>query len=331
MDRTNPPLIDLHEDIGYYIYLGGKHDMEVRREDRHGDIPGYLDANMKIVVGAIFALQRGYTPMGGEVMRRYGEGAGDIYIRPSMPMAAALDVISIYKWLVRRYEEFRLVTGRSDIDGKGIGILMGLEGTEYLDDPGDIYLYKDLGIRLIGLTWNYDTKYAASCMSSKDYGLTGSGEVLLSLAEDEGIVIDLAHSSRKTMLEVLETHSDPVLISHSNYAGLVKHQRNVDDEVLDRLASNGGVIGFTYIRQTIGENPGADALARHIDAVAQRFGDDIVAIGTDLFGCNPPEDLRRIEMITNLYNALEGLGWTRSRIEKLAYKNAERVLRRVLE
>ncbi len=305
--------------------------MESRREDRHGDIPGYLDANVKIVVGAVFALQRGYTPMGGEVMRRYGEGAGDIYIRPSMPVASALDVISIYKWLVRRYEEFRLVTRRSDIDGKGIGILMGLEGTEYLDDPGDIYLYKDLGIRLVGLTWNYDTKYAASCMSSKDYGLTGSGEVLLSLAEDEGIVIDLAHSSRRTMLEVLETHSDPVLISHSNYAGLVRHQRNVDDEVLDRLASNGGVIGFTYIRQTIGENPGADALATHIDAVAQRFGDDIVAIGTDLFGCNPPDDLRRIEMITNLYNALEGLGWTRSRIEKLAYKNAERVLRRVLE
>ncbi len=330
MEGLNPPLIDLHEDIGYYIYLGGKHDMEVKRKDRHGDIPGYLEANVKLLVGAVFALQRGYASMGGEVMKGYGEGAGDIYIRPSSPKAAALDVITIYKWLVRRYGEFRLVTNRSDLDGEGIGIILGLEGTEYLDDPGDIYLYKDLGVRLIGLTWNYDTRYAASCMSRRDYGLTGSGEALLSLAEAEGIVIDLAHSSRNTMLEVLETHSDPVLISHSNYAGLVKHQRNVDDEVLDRLASNGGVIGFTYIRQTIGEKPSAESLARHIDTVAERFGDEVVAVGTDLFGCNPPDDLKRIEMITNLYRALEGLGWTRERLERLAYRNAERVFRRVL-
>jgi len=330
MGVANPPLIDLHEDIGYYIYLGGKHDLENRREDRHGDIPGYLEANMRLIVGAVFALERGYTPMGRNVMKGYGEGGADIYIKPSMPKASALNVLMIYKWLLRRYRVFRPVTRASDLEGEGIGIILGLEGTEYLDDPSDIYLYKDMGIRLIGLTWNYDTRYAASCMSKKDYGLTGSGEVLLSLARSEGIVIDLAHSSRGTMIEVLETHSDPVLISHSNYAGIKRHERNVDDEVLERLAGNGGVIGFTYIQQTIGDEPSAASLARHIDAVAERFGDDVVAIGTDLFGCNPPDDLRRIEMISNLYRELEKLGWDMDRLEKLTYRNPLRVFRRVL-
>ncbi len=331
MENT-PPLFDLHEDLGYHIYIHGEYRLDMDNDDKPADIPSYRRANTKVFVGAVFALPRGYSKYGSTIEAMYGfkGDARDIYIRPSMPKAHALDVIMIYHWLVRRYSDFKILW-RWDPDPNKINIVLGLEGTDYLDEPGDIYLYQLLGIRLLGLTWNYDTRFAATCMSRKDYGLTGLGSELIDLCEELGIVVDLAHASRNTMLDVLSVASKPVVISHANYNGVYRHPRNVDDRVLERLDENRGVIGFTYIKETIGERGSVEELALHIDAVARQYGHDLVALGTDLFGCNPPDKLTRIDGVTHLYNELLKLDWTWEMINKFSYGNAERVFSEVIK
>ena len=329
MNLDNIRLIDLHEDLGYHIFNGRlSKPFDEEDEKRHGDIPSYRKANTFIVVGAIFPMNYGDSPYSQRISKMYGEGKSIFNISPVGLSTKVIQILSIYWRLVREYpEDLNIIRTLGDIESSKVNILLGLEGTDGLDDIGMITPLYLAGLRLVGLTWNFDTKYAASCVSTRDYGLTGYGLELINELNRLGIIIDLAHSSRKTMLDTLEESSLPVVNSHSNYGKLVKHPRNVDYEVLDALRSNRGVIGFTLIRETIGGNKDLEALARHILAVRDDIGKDVIAFGSDFFGCKPPEDLNRIDKISNLYQRLLDLGFTKDDIERFAWKNAYRVIR----
>jgi membrane dipeptidase len=52
-----------------------------------------------------------------------------------------------------------------------------------------------------------------------------------------GILVDLSHVSKKTMLDVLNTTRSPVIFSHSSAWALCNHTRNVQDDVLELVVS----------------------------------------------------------------------------------------------
>jgi membrane dipeptidase len=47
-----------------------------------------------------------------------------------------------------------------------------------------------------------------------------------------GLLVDLAHVSKKTMLDTLNVSQSPVIFSHSSAWALCNHTRNVQDDVL---------------------------------------------------------------------------------------------------
>ncbi|CAF4906298.1 unnamed protein product, partial [Rotaria magnacalcarata] len=47
------------------------------------------------------------------------------------------------------------------------------------------------------------------------------------------MLVDLAHVSKQTMLEVLSISRSPVIFSHSSAYSLCNHTRNVQDDVLE--------------------------------------------------------------------------------------------------
>ena len=49
------------------------------------------------------------------------------------------------------------------------------------------------------------------------------------------------------MRQVLDVSEAPVIFSHSSARGVVDHPRNVSDDVLARMAKNGGVVNVTFI------------------------------------------------------------------------------------
>ena len=60
-----------------------------------------------------------------------------------------------------------------------------------------VRIFDRLGLRAVGLTCNFDMRYASSCMSKKDDGLTGKGEQLVEEANQRhGVIVDLAQSIR---------------------------------------------------------------------------------------------------------------------------------------
>ncbi|HID41393.1 MAG TPA: peptidase, partial [Pyrodictium sp.] len=223
MTFSMPKLIDLHQDLGYHI-LNGRLSRSLDEDDvnRHGDIPAYRRANLYIFVGAIFPMNVGDSPYSSRISRIYGEESQLFNITPFGSSTNIFQILSIYWRLVREYpSDLNIIRMADDISDNKINILLGLEGTDGLDDVSMVTPLYLAGLRLIGLTWNFDTKYAASCLSKKDYGLTGYGMELLNELNRLGIIIDLAHSSRNTMLEVIEESSLPVLNSHSNYKEIV--------------------------------------------------------------------------------------------------------------
>ncbi|MEM1946635.1 MAG: membrane dipeptidase [Candidatus Caldarchaeum sp.] len=211
-----------------------------------------------------------------------------------------------------------------------VGFLIAVEGAEPLEDVEDLEIFYKLGVRFLQLTWNFDNKYAATCMSKKDYGLTGDGEDLIHFCNELGVIVDLAHASKRATVEALSASKLPAIVSHANAKAVCNHVRNLDDEELEVLKKNGGVVGVTLIPPTISNQPSVKGLADHIMYIYERFGADILAVGTDFFGLlymDEPAGLEDITKVSNLWTELLNRGVSEDDIEKIAYRNAVKVVK----
>jgi len=256
------------------------------------------------------------------------------------PQIQVFEHIKVYYSLSEAYN-IKIVETLKDVDevvkssDYRLGFLIHVEGADAVDDPYDLVLLKKLGVRSLGITWNYNNKWGSSCFSSKDYGLTPEGEELIKYANSLGIVVDLAHASKKTMIDVLQISKKPVMVSHANIKSLHDHKRNVDDEILELLYSNRGVIGLSFVSSFISpkKRPSVDDLVNHFMYIYERFGSSIIAIGTDfhgLLGLSGPEGLESVDKVQALLDTLRNRGLKESDIRKIAYENALRLLENVL-
>ena len=323
------PIIDLHEDISYY-YISGAEGLEFGLEEfdkdmpkRHADIPKFKKAHVKLIFSSVFYLLPTLS------LKTRGR------IRALTPKAAcltALEHIKVYYRLVDAYpNDLTLILSEEDIyevmEGDKIGFLISMEGAYALEDVEDLQIYYNLGIRSLQLTWNLGNKYAAPCTATKDYGLTDEGVELIQKANRLGVIVDLAHASKKTHLEAAETSKLPLINSHVNPRKMHETPRNIDDEMYEAIRKTGGVAGFMCA--LIGGENDIEAYARNIIYVYENFGPDIIAIGTDYFGLintKTPKGLEDITKFRKLFKLLIEKGMSGEDVEKLAYKNALRVI-----
>ncbi len=330
-----PPLIDLHEDIAdYYSWMGAGQRLGGFDEDLEGrqtDIPKYMRSNTRIVFAAIF------PGMGTSFFRRE---KGQARWRPGIVFRGAI----LYVW-----EQLRLYYSLTKTYGIGIvldggaaedivessewrlGFILHLEGADALTDPLDLEMLYMLGLRSIGLTWNHDNRFAASCMTRKDYGLTRLGEELVEEANRLGVIVDLAHASPRAAVEAAQASKKPVIVSHTGVASVYNSPRNIGEEVLEAVYQSRGVIGIGFLPSFYGKKkPGVEDVVEHIMHVYERYGGEMLAIGSDyhgMMGYTGPKGLERIDGIKLLYEKLLERGVKEADLEGLAYRNALRVIK----
>lgn len=66
-----------------------------------------------------------------------------------------------------------------------------------------------------------------------------------------GMLVDLAHVSKKTMRDALETSAAPVIFSHSSAYAICNNTRNVPDDILQLVTQNGGVVMVNFFTSYI--------------------------------------------------------------------------------
>jgi membrane dipeptidase len=146
--------------------------------------------------------------------------------------------IAAVEALVEQHPEaFLIVRRHSDIarakrENK-IGIMPGFQYTAFLEEkPERIEMFRQLGVRIMQLTYNNRSIFGDGCLEPGNAGLSKAGIAAVKKMNDLGVAVDLSHSGYRTTSEGIAESAKPVLISHSGCAAVFAHPRNKPDAIL---------------------------------------------------------------------------------------------------
>ncbi|MDX6694295.1 MAG: rane dipeptidase [Blastocatellia bacterium] len=213
------------------------------------------------------------------VDKKYATGGGSA--------RRALDQIDwVYRSAERYPDQLLMATSVADIrrakkEGK-VAALMGIEGGHAIENS--LFALRDfyrLGVRYMTLTHNNTNDWADSARDeAKHNGLTDFGKEVVREMNRLGMLVDVSHVSDKTMSDVLDVSTAPIIASHSSAQALNNHPRNVSDALLRRIAKNGGVVMVNFYPSFIdqkhldADRARDERLKTQLDALAARYKDD---------------------------------------------------------
>jgi membrane dipeptidase len=231
-------LVDGHNDLPWEVRVNKSHPMDVAAYDLRGVVAGQTD------------LKR---------LREGGIGAQfwSVYVPGELPGGFArtqLEQLDIARRIIARYPEvLRPALSSTDIRAAKragrLGSLLGMEGGHVIENSlGALRMYYELGARYMTLTHNVHTDWADSAALPPIHGgLTPFGESVVLEMNRLGMFVDLSHVADATMDDALRVSKAPVIFSHSSARAICDVPRNVPDDILKRLPSNGGVVMITFV------------------------------------------------------------------------------------
>lgn len=354
---TRHPLIDGHNDLAWAIREAGD-DLDALGLDRggaptHTDWPRATSGQLGAQFWSVYA-------------------PGDLPHPEAV--VATLEQIDRVKRLVGRYPaRLGLATSASEVEAVfasgRIASLLGAEGGQSIASSlGVLRCLYELGVRYLTLTHNHNVGWADAATDVPDCGgLTDFGRDVVAEMNRLGMLVDCSHVAASTMNAVLDVARAPIIFSHSGARALCSAPGNVPDDVLARLATNGGVCmavfapGFVsqevwdYVLQAqeaavaAGLDPRApegwsflDAYRRqhpapratlaqvadHVDHLRAVAGVEHVGIGADFDGVPTlPEGLDDVSRYPALFAELADRGWSDADLVALAGGNLLRALR----
>ncbi|MGI9035781.1 MAG: membrane dipeptidase [Pyrinomonadaceae bacterium] len=265
--------------------------------DGHNDIPSPMyDEDYDLATPTVGKFHKDGDPFHSDLQRFRQSGitgeffsiyvSGD-FVKTGGSASHALGLIDATYRAVEKYpQEFNLCTTVADIrlakkQGK-ICALMGIEGGHAIENSlADLREFYRLGVRYMTLTHNNTNDWAdAHHDEPRNNGLSDFGKDVVREMNRLGMLVDISHVSAKTMADVLDVSTAPIIASHSNARGLNDHTRNVPDDILKRIAKNGGVVminfypSFLDARTNKEENERAARLKPQFDALKEKYKDN---------------------------------------------------------
>jgi membrane dipeptidase len=210
-------------------------------------------------------------------------------------VTAVLEQIDLARLMISRYPDaLELALTAADVEriftAGRLASLLGAEGGHAIAGSlGVLRMLYALGVRYLTLTHNANVGWADSATDEPAAGgLTDFGRDVVREMQRIGMLVDLSHVSPDTMHDALDVAAAPVIFSHSSARAVCDSPRNVPDDVLARLAGNGGVCMVTFVPGFVSAEC-ADWLAG-LKAEAARRGVDPKDLG-QLFSLKPEWEL----------------------------------------
>lgn len=170
--------------------------------------------------------------------------------------------------------------------GPAFGML-SLEGVDGLE--GNLFYARlcfELGVRFLGITWNYANWAADGVLEPRNGGFTERGRKLIEWCNGSGMLLDVSHLAAAGFWELTELSRRPFIASHSNAAAVCGHPRNLSDDQIKAMIAMNGRIGLTFVPWFVREGGGAnrDDIRRHIEHVCGLGGTGVLMFGSDFDG-----------------------------------------------
>jgi microsomal dipeptidase-like Zn-dependent dipeptidase len=321
-------IADLHSDS-----LLWRRNPEKRWERGHVDLPRLREGGVDIqIFSAVTKSPRGLNFDGNDA-----DAPDDIKLLAYAQLWPQRTWNSIYEraafqaqrlQAIEKRSKNKLVIARkkSDLDqpeGTLITLLL-TEGSHPLEgDIANIARLYDEGYRAMGLQHFFDNELGGSMHGRSQAGLTKFGREAVLEMERRNIMIDVAHSSRQVVRDVLATVKAPIFISHGGtISGCPKTaNRNLPDDILKQIAARGGILGVGYFGGAICDiSP--KGIAKEIIHAVNLLGEDAVALGSDFDGTVTTSlDTSELAAITH---ELLAQGMAEPQIRKVMGENARR-------
>lgn len=350
-------IIDTHIDIPYRLKSKFE-DISKITETGHFDYPRAIEGGLDAAFMAIY------------IPSSYEEKGGSIELADTL--------INLVENLTKLYpDKFEMAYSPQDIvkqfGNNKISLPMGMEnGTPLQGDFKNLKHFYNRGIRYITLSHGEANHICDSSYdpNKKWNGLSPFGKSLIAEMNKLGMMIDISHVSDSTFYQVIELTKTPVIASHSSCRFYTPgFERNMNDDMIKKLAENGGVIQITFGSYFVSGNyqskmneldnyykennvkrysdegkkyydefmqknkidyGTSESLVNHIDHVVKLVGIDHVGLGSDFDGIGKlPDGIKDVSSYPQIIYELLKKGYSEIDIEKICSGNILRVWKEV--
>jgi membrane dipeptidase len=211
-------------------------------------------------------------------------------------------------------------------------------------DLARLKLWRDLGAIYLTLTHDGHNDLADAARpkpalgdgTAEHGGLSDLGRQAIAEMNRIGLIIDVSHAAKSSMMQAAALSRAPIAATHSCCRALCDHPRNLDDEQLDMLRAKGGLVQITALDAFL-RPPGADGkspatvadMVDHVDYAVRRIGIDHVGLSSDFDGGGGIPGWANAGETMNLTAELYRRGYGAREIDLLWSGNFRRLMRRV--
>jgi membrane dipeptidase len=249
------------------------------------------------------------------------------YLKPGQRFQAALEMVEVFhKQILKQNPKMKMVRSKKEIAAlkeDEIGAMLTLEGCEAIEeDLIKLHTLYQLGVRAVGLTWNWANAVADGALEPRAAGLTNFGRETVEFLNDHKIITDVSHLCERSFWDTIEIAKYPIA-SHSNTFSYCPHPRNLKDDQIKALINKGGVMGLTFVPPFLNQSGDAEIsdILRHLDHICSIGGENHVGFGSDFDGISETvKGLSSYRDYDNLVDALQK-HYSESQIRKFLFDN----------
>ena len=327
-------IIDLHCDTISEIYCKRKQrEIYLSENDLMVDINKLKKSDVMMQCFAMFTyLENVKNPF------EYVNELIDLYEKEIQGNSSQISFARSYEDIIRNKEA-----------GKISAMLTIEEGEAIEGNIKNLEHFYNRGVRMMSLTWNFENSIAYSnkkiinkdgdieLISETEKGLKPFGFDVVMRMEEMGMIVDVSHLSDAGIYDILDVMKVPFIASHSNAKAICNHARNLNDDIIKRMANKGCIAGLNYYPGFLSSDFFTREKKAYIEDAVKMLkymvntgGSEFAALGSDYDGFDEKLEWGDAGGTQLLIDEMKKVGFTSRLIDNITYKNALRIFKEVV-